>query len=77
MWNSEAIAAATRAASYSTHPRIEPLSFYGSSFTSEYTGRFLKTQDQSYYKTAVAEAGAVWSWRHAEVLLSNLIASEV
>ena len=74
MWNSEAIAAATRAASYSTDPRIEPLSFYGSSFTPEYTGRFLKTQDQSYYKTAVAEAGAVWSWRHAEVLLSNLIA---
>ena len=74
MANSETIAAATRAASYSTHSRIEPLSFYGSSFTSEYTGRFLRTQDQSYYKTAVAEAGAVWSWRHAEVLLSNLIA---
>ena len=76
MFVSDTIAAATRAVHYSTDPRIEPLSFYGSSFTPEYTGRFLKTQDQSYYKTAVAEAGAVWSWRHAEVLLSNLAAQK-
>ena len=50
----------------SSDPRIEPLDFSASSF--EGGIRFLTPSGRVPSVSAVEEAGAVWSWRHAEVL---------
>ena len=57
----------------SSDQRIEQLDFSASRFYSgNYAERFLKSPGRSIYVAAVVEAGAVWSWRHAEVLFSRL-----
>ena len=60
-------AAAMERALASSDPRIEPLDFSASLFEAGRTQRFLWRGPPP--STVVAEeAGAVWSWRHAEVL---------
>ena len=54
----------------SDDPRIEPLDFSASSLFSGY--RFLKSSGGWATVSAAEEAGAVWSWRHAEVMLAQL-----
>ena len=61
-----------RSAVASSHPRIEPMDFAASSFEGTDNFRVLNLPGQVPHLYAVVEAGAVWSWRHAEVLLSAL-----
>ena len=57
----------------SSDPRIDPLDFSASIFLHrEYIKRFLKSPDREAYVFAAGEAGALWSWRHAEVLFHRL-----
>ena len=57
----------------SSDQRIEPLDFSASAFPSgSSTERFLTSPGRRPYVPAVGEAGAVWSWRHAEVLFRRL-----
>ena len=65
-------AAYMRRAVASNDPRIEPLDFAASSFEGSDNFRVLNLPGQVPHLYAVVEAGAVWSWRHAEVLLSVL-----
>ena len=61
----------------STAPRIQPLDFSMSSFLSGlHSERFIKTPGRENYVMALAEAGAVWSWRHGEVLHTRLKARQ-
>lgn len=61
--------AAMEAILASSDPRIEPLDFPEGAFRHGYKGvRYLPLTET----TAVEEAGAVWSWRHAEVLFAIL-----
>ena len=62
----QSAAAAMERALASSDPRIEPLDFSASSIVSN--SRFLTPPDQPQSTAAVEEAGAVWAWRHAEVL---------
>ena len=68
----EVYAARLEALMESTDPRIEPLDFSASSFPGSRSARFLVTPGELEYVTAVEEAGAAWSWRHAEVLFRIL-----
>ena len=61
-----------RRAVASNDPRIEPLDFAASSFEGTDNFRILNLPGQAPHLYAVVEAGAVWSWRHAEVLLNVL-----
>ena len=65
-------AAYMRRAVASNDPRIEPLDFAASSFEGSDNFRLLNLPGQVPHLYAVVEAGAVWSWRHAEVLLGVL-----
>ena len=57
----------------SSDPRIDPLDFSASIFLhGEYVRRFLKSPGREAYVFAAGEAGALWSWRHAEVLFHLL-----
>ena len=58
----------------STNRRITPLtaSISTSHFGQDYAYRYLSLPGRDWYVGAVAEAGAVMSWRHAEVLLARL-----
>ena len=57
----------------SSDERIEPLDFSASHFYfSQYSERFLKSPGREPYVLATGEAGAVWSWRHTEVLFRIL-----
>ncbi len=68
-----AFAAAMEVHRTSTDPRIEPLDFSASVFATRPSAiRFLMTPGELDYVAAVEEAGAVWSWRHAEVLFRIL-----
>ena len=62
----QSAAAAMERALASSDPRIEPLDFSASSIVSN--SRFLTPPDRPQSVAAVEEAGAVWAWRHAEVL---------
>ena len=62
----QSAAAAMERALASSDPRIEPLDFSASSIVSN--SRFLTPPDRPQSAAAVEEAGAVWAWRHAEVL---------
>ena len=64
--------ATMRALRASTEPRIASLDFSRSSFDNGETMRLLSTPGAYPYVTAPSEAGGVWSWRHAEVLLRIL-----
>ena len=65
--------AATKRAMESADPRIEPLDFSLSSFPAgKYVDRVQQTPGYEEYVTVAEEAGAVWSWRHAEVLSRGL-----
>lgn len=57
----------------SENPRLEPLDFTASAFLEANVRRSLIDDPGGiYYVTVVEEAGAVWSWRHAEVLFREL-----
>ena len=56
----------------STDPRITPLDFSGSEVLFAGWTRFHVTPGWDEYVTAVEDAGAVWSWSHAEVLFNRL-----
>ena len=57
----------------SDDPRIEPLAFPAAAFRGGYKGtRFMVTPHGKPVVAAVEEAGAVWSWRHVEVLFRIL-----
>ena len=56
----------------STDPRIEPLEFPSAAFRGDNGIRFVVSPHGRPVVAAVEEAGAVWSWRHAEVLLRIL-----
>ena len=72
-FSSEEMVANMEANRASTAPRIEPLDFSASSFpTGRGAVRFLETPGRSPYVAAMEEAGAVWSLRHAEVLMRIL-----
>ena len=61
----------------STNPRIQPLDFSASSFAYDtYAVRFLRSPGREDDVPVVVEAGAVWSWRHAEVLHTKLKAEQ-
>ena len=62
----QSAAAAMERVLASSDPRIEPLDFSASSF--EGGIRFLTPSGRVPSVSAVEEAGAVWAWRHAEVL---------
>ena len=64
-----AVAAMDRALA-SSDPRIEPLDFSASSFAGG--TRFFAPPGRVPSVAAVEEAGAVWAWRHAEVLYGIL-----
>lgn len=53
----------------SSDARLRPLDFSASFFPIHDAGRFLKSPGRGPYALAVSEAGSVWSWRHAEVLM--------
>ena len=73
----ETVRAAMERALESTDPRIEPLAFEASYVRGRLSSRrYLRTPGHDPSALAVEEAGAVWSWRHAEVLHRNLKASE-
>ena len=61
-----------REAVRSTDARIEPLDFEASSFEGSPNLRVLNLPGQVPHLYVVVEAGAVWSWRHAEVLFGAL-----
>ena len=67
-------AAYMRRVLYSDDPRLEPLDFTASSFHdgASYGVRVLHSPGQVPSAAVVEEAGAVWSWRHAEVLFRLL-----
>ena len=72
-YESAAMVANMEANRTSTDPRIEPLDFSASTFpTGLGAVRFLKTPGRQPYVAAMEEAGAVWSLRHAEVLMRIL-----
>ena len=74
---SETVRAAVERALESTDPRIEPLDFEASYLRGRRSARrYLQTAGYDPSALAVEEAGAVWSWRHAEVLHRKLKASE-
>ena len=57
----------------SSDPRVQPLDFSASIFLrGDYTARFLRSPGREGYVFATGEAGALWSWRHAEVLFHRL-----
>ena len=56
----------------SSEPRIEPLDFGASTFVGGYGLRALNLPGQIPYAAVVEEAGAVWSWRHTEILFRLL-----
>ena len=57
----------------SSDPRVQPLDFSASVFLrGDYTARFLRSPGREGYVFATGEAGALWSWRHAEVLFHRL-----
>ena len=61
----------------STNPRIQLLDFSASSFAYDtYAVRFLRSPGREDDVPVVVEAGAVWSWRHAEVLHTKLKAEQ-
>ena len=55
----------------SSDPRLDPLDFSASSFAGD-GARVLSRPDQPPYAVVTEEAGAVWSWRHSEVLFRAL-----
>ena len=60
-----------------TDPRLEPLEFPETGFERGRPGvRFLVSPGGRPVVAAVEEAGAVWSWRHAEVLYRNVTAEQ-
>ncbi len=61
-----------RRAMDSTDARLEPLDFSVSSFEIAESIRWLNEPGHSPHVTAAEEAGAVWSWRHAEILFRLL-----
>ena len=57
----------------SSDPRVQPLDYSASIFLrGDYTARFLRSPGRDGYVFATGEAGALWSWRHAEVLFHRL-----
>ena len=60
-----------------TDPRLEPLEFPATGFERGRLGvRYLVSPGGRPVVAAVEEAGAVWSWRHAEVLYRNVTAEQ-
>ena len=70
--NYESAAASTKKAIASTDPRIEPLDFSASTFEMHQAARVLVRPGRVPHLLVGEEAGAVWSWRHAEVLVRKL-----
>ena len=56
----------------STNPRLASLDFSASSFQRFSKNRFLFSPGRNDHLAAAEEAGALWSWRHAEVLFRLL-----
>ena len=60
-----------------TDPRLQPLEFPATAFERGRPGvRYLVSPGGRPVVAAVEEAGAVWSWRHAEVLYRNVTAEQ-
>ena len=61
-----------RQAMYSADERLDPLDYSVSSFEISESIRWLNEPGQPPHVAVAEEAGAVWSWRHAEVLFRLL-----